>query len=843
MPPDEEIQKPAPRPKRRLVPDLGSSPIEVGGQTLTRVARAPATADSSEGTLSDLDALARKHLGPHAEEVLAEHGDFLQMLSSEEEPSPGVADLAGRLELFSDTGVVPNPETAPDKRDGGQVSALVGTDDAPDLLLGRSQPETLLDLFEMFPQLDGVNWFIHVERKTPTLHGGVPCRGVLRRITHPMTDSEWKYMYGGGEYRLIVYGPPKRATVMNADGRVSPKKMTEPIVVRYPGPPSFESMNYDESDEDPSMTQGIDFTNRSRPMTSGDASVASKQIDVSADREKRLEEKAERARTEAERVRRDREQDGTRVMDQFMEFQREAADREGKLREQMLEREREVAAERRAVDEKWEERFRRIEGAKKPDEVERLVALATTMNKDGGSSLEALREEHAREIARLSEHRTSLETSHQRALKDERERADRLIQDERARADQRIKDAEERFHQSERDLRDRTDRELARVKEEADRRVSDMDRQHNNRMADLERTQTRDLAAKDAAHQMQIQTLESTWTMRLETAKGDTKRAQTDAERFRSEADANKDVVGKIKKMREDAAELGMVDPSEIEQASAEPETLPQMLTKVGGALLGNLPGMIENFATLARGKNQQELEQARALGRQEMVLASQQQASGVQPLPGPGARRPPRLPPPRLQPIDAVSPAPLIPGHEPTRRPTRAERIEPIPGTALQPEEILRREEEERQMRASAPPMMAPAQAPLAVSQFPVAIQPSVPPPAPELLAPDPSQIDPAAYEASTRQRAEDLEIVQTEQFLLPNYHAGLTPEMIVGEFAKLYPLEQIAMIVQNLGSADRVISAYERTRDPSHPFLMREGKKFLRGIFAALEKVAKGK
>lgn len=817
---EEETQKTR---RRRLVPDLNHT-IEVKGQQLTRVAREPAPAAEEPAPASaspaeppTLDTIARKHLGARAEALLEEHGEFLAALAEPEEASGSPIDMAGRLELFSDTIALPSAETNPDKRQEGSVSPLQPTDEAPDFLVGHSQPETLLDLFSMFPQLDGVNWFIYVERKLPRIHSGLKCDGVLRPISRPLSLNDWADIYGGGEYKLIVYGPPKRGTVTNADGRVSPKKMTAPIIVRFPGPPSFEGM-YD--DEDP-MSQPSEFPVREPrrgPNTMADANIAVRQIDANADREKRLESQAERDRNEKEKLLREKASGDSALLSQLLQSQ-------NALRDQMIEREREVAEERRADAEKWEKRLETLQAAaQRPDDVTRFVSIAKSMNTDSGS-LDALRAEHAREVERMSDLRTRAEQHQQLQLKDERDRADRLIADERARAESRIRDAEERFHNAERELRTRTDSEVQRAKDEAERRLSDMDRMHNNRIADLERNHARDLAAKDSQTAMQLQTVESTHSMRLEAAKSEVKRTQSDVERYRAEAEENKDVVSKIKKLKEDAEELGMVDAASA-GGDSEPETVPQMLMKVGGNLLSNLPNMLEHFSTLARGKNQQELEQARLLGQREQMIAESQGA-----LPGSHPRRggAPRQLPPALTPIASVQHAPLVPG--PPRRVPRTDGAPTVPTADMQPEEIMRLEEEAR--RAGVAPAPQIEAAPASMAPPPNQMEP-IPSGPPEALAP------PAPDPALTQQYREDLDIVQSESHLLPPYQNGVSPTIMAAEFARLYPVDVIRGLLAQLGSADRVIAAYQRTQGADHPFVRRDGKKFLRGLFEELAKVA---
>jgi hypothetical protein len=167
-------------PKRRLVPDT-SDTIEVGGERLVRAVRV-AVAERAKS----IDEVAQRHLSREVAEVAEAHPEFLQALASSEQEEPIAApDLASRIELFTDGDeAVPHPEPDIHKREGITVSPVIATEDAPpDFVASLSAPETLIDLFSMFPALDGINQYIYVERKDPKLFGGRKVAGILRPIT------------------------------------------------------------------------------------------------------------------------------------------------------------------------------------------------------------------------------------------------------------------------------------------------------------------------------------------------------------------------------------------------------------------------------------------------------------------------------------------------------------------------------------------------------------------------------------------------------------------------------------------------------------------------------------
>ncbi len=836
------VPSPAP-PKRRLVPDR-SDTIEVGGSRLVRAVRAPAAEEAPSPEPRSIDDVVQKHLSREVAEVAEAHPEFWEALAAAEHDAPApLHDLAGRIELFTDgEEAVPNLEPDAKKREGMTISPVIATDDAPvDFVSPRAAPETLIDLFSLFPGLDGVTQFIYVERKEPKLFGGRKVAGMLRPISGPLSLADWQEIYGGGTYKLIVYGPPKRGGVMGLDGKVAPKALTEPMTVTFPGIPSLEGEVYD--DEEAEMTQSMPhgFPGR-RPASSADAQVVKTQVEADLEREKRRDSKEDQAREREEKERKDREREQTTVAKQIAEMGRAAADREAEFRRELLELQRQHQSDLQEQRKEFEEKLEK----KKPERSELDTALALSKNLQGdpgasSAALEALRADHAREIDRLA--RLTKE-DHERAeerIRSERTRCDGIVKDAEARADARIRESNERTSTLERDLRDRADREMQRVKDEADRRVTDLQHQHTTAMASEARNHDRDLASLKAQHQMALESLKGSYEMRLETARSEVKRTAADVERYKADAEDNKDIVGKVAKLKEEAAMFGLVDASEV---GTEPETIGQMLMKMGSGLLTNMPAIIENVSTMVKQRSAQDLQAARQAGRNEMVAAASEglAAPGLPPahrrrgLDGGGGWVPRHM--------SEVGPAPVTPGHDPFVVMPEPEYVAPVPQPQPQYQPVPQQQQvfpghmampPEPQMRPQAAPTPSPAQ-----PQQLGPASPSVPPPPPASPpasmppAAPPQQSAPAADQAAL---AEDREILQAEQMLLPPYQNNMTVPLLAEAMVQQVPIETLRGLLQST-DADRVILAISRSGDPNSPFLRRDGKKYLRALFDELKK-----
>jgi hypothetical protein len=844
----ESTDTPKSPPRRRLVPEAGQS-IEVGGQRLAKVARVidedpePASDPSPPPPppptveIRSLDDVAKKHLGDvDAFSLIENNADLLRKLAAEaEEDESPMRGVAERMELFTEGKVVLPPlEHDPKKREGIAVSPIVGTaDSSADLSFDTSNPETLFDLFSAFPLLDGVNWWIYVERKLPRIFSGTNVAGVCVPIKRPLSIMDWDAIYGGGTYKLIVYGPPKNGAVMDSEGRVPAKRMTEAITVVFPGAPNPSSMDFDYhaslQEEDPMtnpMLSNIPARTQ-RVATVAEASVENKKIDVEASKEIRQELREKEAREKADQVQREKQMSEQGLLKLFLDQQNKAAEREAELREQQIAREREYAKEKLEMLERFESKMKEVVGEKKPDDFDRVMGAVKTFAKPDNS------EAHAREIERLQSLRQEDARRADDRVKEERERADRRIKDAEERAAERIKEVESRISATERDIRDRAEAEVRRTKEECDRRTQDLHQRGLDLMAQETRNHDRDMKGLAAQFQIQLDAQKNNYEMQLSIAKGDVKRSQSDAERFRAEAEAGKDVVGQITKLKDQAAALGMVDASEAGSDTPEPETWQQMVLKVGAGLVGNLPGMVENIVSLAKRPNPAELEAAREAERQRMIHQAGSFGPG-QPPPhqlGSGGRER-RIQEP-LRHMSEVQPTPRRAGAEPFQVPPTAPAPAPMqPIASVMPPPPPPAEVAVYSAPAPQPaPSVAPPPPPAPTASIPPPPQAAPPPPATALAPPQ----DAAAAQA------EDIQLLSAANLLLPQYQAQVPTEVVASEMVKQWGAEMIGSLVANVNT-ERIVLALERQGVTGSPFLRRDGKKYLRQLFTDLKRVLSG-
>ncbi len=819
--------------RRRLIPEPSDN-IEVGGQILTRVKRG-----ESESAVGSMEELAQKHLGglPNASQVLEENADILRALSDDREPLPP-ADLASRVELYTTDAPVPPEEPDPDKRLGVTVSPIVATDDTLDFLRGKAAPETIFDLFSLFPQLDGDNWWIYVERKSPRTHSGTPCSGVLRPIRRALTLPEWQDLYGGGTYKLIVYGPPKRGLTLDANGKYPSKALTEPITMTFPGVPSFVSMVYDDSEDYFAMTQSqVPFTSgrRGGPSTVADAKIVDVEVQAQLTREERQEAKELRERKEREDLIRTQASTQQGVVKEMSELAKELAEQQSTFRHEQMEAEREHQRELNELRVSFEKKMEQM-ATRRPErsELDTVLQITKGLAGDGQASqaaMDALRNEHSREVDRLTRQSAEERERADRRVADERERADRLIEDEKRRAQERVSELERRTKDLETDLRARADKEVREAREDAERRLSELHRQFESSKADMERNHQRETQAATATHSMALETLKATYDMRLENARSEIKRAASDADRYKKDAEDNKDVVGQITKLKETAASLGMVDASEAGGDAPEPETMTQSLLKMGAGLFGNLPQMIESFASMSKGRTQAELSAQRGAGREAMIASAGFAPPGLPPGP-----RQSRFGGGELRHMSEVVPPPRRPGQDPSVI------IPPAPAVALTPMD---------QMQPPPPPQMPRQPEPLGGSMPPPAYveprqpAPSMPPPPPAGGGASQAPPAPAPLPAAPATTAEDLQmdqqLLQAEPILLQQYNSKIGAVEVARQTVQQYGVATVRQLVSDIGSADRLVLAFERSGNPASAFARRDGKKFLRALFGEFEKATR--
>lgn len=152
-----------------------------------------------------------------------------------------VEDLSRRPDVYAGSSPVPPVETEPERRPMATMGSVRFTEAAgvPDLVEGGRKPRTLEDLLSMFPIGDG-QYRIRVERKKPKEWGGYPCMGVQKSIRRPLSTEQFRREYGGGEYQLVVYGPPRRGGQYDpATRKLREKALTEEIPLTLSWAPPY----------------------------------------------------------------------------------------------------------------------------------------------------------------------------------------------------------------------------------------------------------------------------------------------------------------------------------------------------------------------------------------------------------------------------------------------------------------------------------------------------------------------------------------------------------------------------------------------------------------------------
>ena len=138
---------------------------------------------------------------------------------------PSLGEIVEQTEEYSGNEAVPRPEMATNLLDAPSMEPA----EAHDFVGDTPTPRGLEDLMNVPPAWEGGEWKITVERKQPKSWSGVVVHGMLPSIRRRMSRTEFINTYGGGEYILILYGPPKRGAAVDASGRRRWKVYTQPV--------------------------------------------------------------------------------------------------------------------------------------------------------------------------------------------------------------------------------------------------------------------------------------------------------------------------------------------------------------------------------------------------------------------------------------------------------------------------------------------------------------------------------------------------------------------------------------------------------------------------------------
>jgi hypothetical protein len=527
-------------------------------------------------------------------------------------------------------------------------AALEDAEASPSYEVDDGKLRSLEDLIAAFPVGDGQH-YIRVTRKLPKIWQGIACAGIQRPIRAPITYESFVDEYGGGEYVLVMIGPPSKGGRLDpATGLKKPKSLTKDVVFTVPWdasgvggyPPNPTSSLIGADAEDMKALLSLEADTREemmdprtasrfafhRPASAADAQIAKVQVDASLKREER-EEKRARDREAAESAERQREastivpiasaikdmsSEGARLAhEREMAIRQEAQRREDLLRSEAKEREESLRRELENDRSRMRDEMDRI-GSNSKTDMSGIAQLISVLrpSEDTKGELARLNESHSREIERLM-----------RAHADDRNAWDSRLQSERDSALRRIHEAEEAAERRIREAEERADRRVNEAKEDGRRQLQDVERLHEMRAKESDKSQDRDRLMLQAAFDAKLAAEKAALVSQISGLEMEIKRLSLEASHYRQEAEANKDIVGQVEKISNIAGALGFVKESDIETPEPEvKEAGPDWKTILGGIAtqaVSNMPAILQSAGD--------------AMGRVKGGAVQQQQAINAQ--------------------------------------------------------------------------------------------------------------------------------------------------------------------------------------------------------------------
>lgn len=531
---------------------------------------------------------------------------------------------------YSIDDAVPPPEMDPTKLERPTMQPA----EVHDFVGELPTPKRFEDLMSHLAEADwgSGQWMVTVERKSPKNWHGVLVAGELTPIRRPIDRAEFINTYGGGEFILILYGPPKRGAARDPDGRPRFKPYTQPV--KYTLSPHHygcivppdEDVD-DEPEDDPTMrTYGTAFTRG--PRSNADAKIHEQ--DRLHEREM-LDRQERREREEREQRRRDEQEAERRGVD-VAELIANRAQHEAEMAERRHEREiRELKGaftqQMEMVRNQLEEQMHRPSETQDFGKALAAVLGALNQNKEGVSQAElsrlqdqATREREALTKARSDERDSltkqhaqqieSMRAEHGRELKGLQDRADERVRQAEARAleadrrtAERVKEVEEKAERRIRELESRQEERVREIQRDADKRVEEAERRaertvtdvrdelrkgldeaHRHaeqRMKDEERNHQRDMRAKDESTTMRLESQKQMYENRISTLNDRVTQLVSEVERMRGEIERAKDLPGQVAKLKETAELLGMREGDGVEEAEP-PKDWKELVFRLG---------------------------------------------------------------------------------------------------------------------------------------------------------------------------------------------------------------------------------------------------------------------
>ncbi len=510
---------------------------------------------------------------PSDEEEVEEESEDEEEEFDADEQAEKLLDLVDSV--TSGVSLVPGLSDAPVQRQsvptlGGDFRVL-DEEEAPDLSDGK--PKTLEDLVAKFPIGDGQH-FIRVNRRKPQSWHGYSCHGIQRPMRDPLSYEQFVEEYGGGEYALTVMGPPRKGGIYDpSTGKLRPKTLTGEIVFTVPWDsagyggyaPNPDSALVDvETEEDTEMRFSGAPAARG-PVTPATAAMFKTQVEADERREER-QERRERERSAAEAAAVSPAIESLREMGktaidvaqsqaeqtrrEAQESIRRAQERQEKLEEQLRETQRE-SRER-------EERLREeMLGNNKLDFGGLASLMASMRPKEDNTAVLAALESARADVQRVQDAAQREMDRVLRAHTDERRLWDDRVKEERERADRRLREIEELADKRVAEAERRAERMIKEVREDADRQLRATETMYKIQLDNAAQNRDRDHQTTTTAFESRMLAEKAALEARISMLEMETKRQTNEAEKWRQEAENNKDIVKKIQEFTGVAEALG----------------------------------------------------------------------------------------------------------------------------------------------------------------------------------------------------------------------------------------------------------------------------------------------
>jgi hypothetical protein len=371
---------------------------------------------------------------------------------------------------------------------------------------------TLEDLCANFERLQSGEFWLRVERKSPSTHRGAPCAGWIENHYAPLTESEFQERYGGGTYVVRVQGP--QANSVDVDGRYRARTFATLDNFKIAGAPRSALSD----DEDMmTMTGGRRF-NVHRGGIPGDAQVEMKRAELD---ERRQERELSRVDKLTNQLMAEKERH------QNPNFFNQAAE----LAEARAQDIREAASEAQATLRAANSRItNQLEQTQKDlialrDEKDAIInslredvfkvrqEAEQRANQQETTRIREIKENHERELKRISEDNSTkleaLNKEHARVTGDLSTRADRERADLIARFDSERRDLKETADRDRKDFIERMDRREAQFQNELRTKVETEQRSFESRMAESDRAAQREIRSVKDSYESRLQSIQA----------------------------------------------------------------------------------------------------------------------------------------------------------------------------------------------------------------------------------------------------------------------------------------------------------------------------------------------